>query len=374
MPLNITPHAPIHQIGKHDLEILSDRIDSLRTHMGKRGPSFLQRLGKTERTAYKVSGYHPDRIYISTGKLGPRVDLGNHRVLDQAYDSSTMQACSILRALPADGYRFSTSEKDQISRELLAVPDHKFNLSYGSYDGKHQGKSCRKFELVMPHIKGKLSDIQSELEFKQKVYIAQDLTQCLSKLHQARVAHRNIHSGACLVFEDEKQLTRARLSELQHSSTGICRQHFLNPQGYSAPEKTLRILDKHRLPEDCSEAEKSDMFSLGLVLYKLFSGKDHPFTKTYDWSLKEFERIESYLLSHELKTWNFGPMSHTLSSFDQMNSAKQSEFNDIAQQALDSAPSCIRDQDLAQFIKSMTSFNPAQRPDVEEAKIFFLKL
>ncbi|MEW6733542.1 MAG: protein kinase [Acidobacteriota bacterium] len=182
---------------------------------------------------------------------------------------------ALLRVYQADPYLppdEREAQKLRISnafRTLSSMPSHQCVVGARDFFPNESGDN---YILVTEDVPGQALRINIEkpnfaLTFDQKIRIANDLLNSLVHLHCYKVVHRNITPSTILIGSDG----RARLISFDFARAGADRSRTIADQivddlepGYMAPEV-------HGEPVLASPA--SDIYSVGLVLYELFTGE-----------------------------------------------------------------------------------------------------
>ena len=128
-----------------------------------------------------------------------------------------------------------------------------------------------KYVLVTEDVPGQALKLHIEkhplaLTIDQKLRIAKDLLQALKHLEESSVVHRNITPSNILVGTDG----RSRLSGFDYARSGTDRSRTIAGEIVDDLEPAYLPPELHGEPGAASAA--SDMFSVGLVLYELFTG------------------------------------------------------------------------------------------------------
>jgi serine/threonine protein kinase len=110
---------------------------------------------------------------------------------------------------------------------------------------------------------------KGKLSVKWAVHIALDIASALQLAHSQHIVHRDIKPGNIIV---DRQGGVAKLADFGVAKVPwaslTCEGNAMGSPGYMSPEQI----------EGFSIDERSDIFSLGVVLYEMLTGK-HPFTR-----------------------------------------------------------------------------------------------
>ncbi|RHZ88802.1 hypothetical protein Glove_21g166 [Diversispora epigaea] len=103
----------------------------------------------------------------------------------------------------------------------------------------------------------------NELNWKAKINMAKDITRGLYHIHQANIVHRDLHSKNILVHEGKLMISDLGLSEsLDTNSKSL----LFGMVAYTDPEYLKNMMTFRR-------NKSSDIYSLGVLLWELSSGK-----------------------------------------------------------------------------------------------------
>jgi serine/threonine protein kinase len=126
--------------------------------------------------------------------------------------------------------------------------------------------------LILEYIEGEtLRDYIKEKTFDLRVRlgIAVELTRVLEKIHQQNVIHLDLNSKNILIENKQQAVYYIDLGSASSIKTGshqkVRPDQMLGTLAYISPEQTGRI--------NRAVDERSDLYSLGIVLYELFTGQ-----------------------------------------------------------------------------------------------------
>ena len=134
------------------------------------------------------------------------------------------------------------------------------------------------------------------LNWQDKYRLALQLSDAIEYLHEKEIVHKDLHSRSILIQQNSIKLADSGLSKRikgasQTSSNLFDTIPYTDPRRIDVEAKSLSALEKEKQIEKYELNEKSDIYSVGVLLWELSSGKK-PFTdKEYDSSLaKEIEQ------------------------------------------------------------------------------------
>ena len=260
----------------------------------KKAPAFFQNSTRIPPGRSKnIGAHHAIIIKALQGVAKPRsgpLRLGNWQVLEKLGGTDSyveyrafntiigQRATALVRAYQADPYKVPEEREKQkllIStayRALSSLPGHPSIVGIREF---FTSEAEDKYFLVTEDVPGQALRIHIEkptmaLTLDQKITIAGDLLTALGHLQKHNVVHRNISPSNILVGTDG----RVRLTGFDYARPGTDHSRTI------AQEIVDDLEPKYMAPEIHGEpgaaASASDMFSVGLVLYELFTG-ERPF-------------------------------------------------------------------------------------------------
>jgi len=203
------------------------------------------------------------------------------------------RATALVRAYQADPYKPPEEREKQrrlISnayRALSSMPGHPSIVSVRDF---FPSEAEDKYFLVTEDVLGQALRVHIEkptlaLTLDQKMRIADDLINALRHIEAHKIVHRNISPSNILVGSDG----RIRLTGFDFARPGTDHSQTIAQEILNDLEPNYMAPEVHGEPGAASHA--SDLFSIGLVLYELFTGK-RPF-KT---PTELFEQSASFVL------------------------------------------------------------------------------
>jgi serine/threonine protein kinase len=183
-----------------------------------------------------------------------------------------------LRVYQADPYQPEDERAAQINRisnayrALSGLPLHPNIVAARDFFPTDDDKS---FILILDDAPGQaltvhLARPQLALTLDQKWRVAKDLLAALAHAHQHGVVHRNLTPGAILIGQDGT----TRITDFDFARPGADHNLSIAEEIVDLVEKAYVAPEAFREPGAASSA--SDIFSVGVILYELFTG-DKPF-------------------------------------------------------------------------------------------------
>jgi len=260
----------------------------------KKAAAFFQNSTRIPAGKSKNIGMHTNIILkalqgVAKARSGPP-RFGNWQVLEKlggtdsyveyrAFNTIVGQrATGLVRAYQADAYRPQEEREKQkllIStayRALSSMPGHPSIVAVREF---FPSEAEDKYFLVTEDVPGQALRLHIEkpalaLTLDQKNTIAADLLTALSHLATHKVVHRNISPSNILVGTDG----RVRLTGFDFARPGTDHSRTIAQEIVDDLEPKYMAPEIHGEPGAATPA--SDLFSVGLVLYELFTG-ERPF-------------------------------------------------------------------------------------------------
>ena len=190
--------------------------------------------------------------YRLTGRLGE----GGFATVFAAMD--TVEGRQVAIKIPDDRYITNTQSLDDLHREvrIMAKLDHPgvLALKDARFEREH-------FLMVFPLGEESLAErLCRRLSRKQVVDYLVQMVDAVAYAHQNKVLHRDIKPENFILFPDrEIRLTDFGLARIQSGTFDVSASGTL---GYMSPEQAMG-----------HPSYRSDVFSLGLVLYRMLAGE-----------------------------------------------------------------------------------------------------
>jgi serine/threonine protein kinase len=234
---------------------------------------------------------------VAKARSGP-VRFGNWEVIEKLGGTDAyveyrafnvfagQRSSALMRAYQADPYK--PAEERQAQRRLISnayralnsMPGHPSVVGVRDFFAT-EGED--RYILVTEDVPGQALRVHIEkpalaLTFDQKTRIAADLFNALNHLQSNKVVHRNISPSNILVGTDG----RMRLTGFDFARGGADRSRTIAQEIIDDLEPAYMAPEVHGEPSAASPS--SDIFSVGLVLYELFTGEKPfaTFTEMFD--------------------------------------------------------------------------------------------
>jgi hypothetical protein len=176
--------------------------------------------------------------------------------------------------LPDDRRRMQMARITNAYRALSRVPSHPGIVDERDF---FASESEDQFVLVTEDPKGQAlrTHIRKEsmaLPLERKFKVARDLLAALAHAHENGVVHRNLSPGSIMLAEGDRTL----ITQFEYARAG-------HDRALTIAREIVDDLEKHYQAPECfgdpsAATPSSDVFSLGVVLYELFTGR-RPFAE-----------------------------------------------------------------------------------------------
>jgi serine/threonine-protein kinase len=223
---------------------------------------------------------------MASAALRQRQKLGQYRIIRklggggfsavyQAYD--TIEGSQVALKIPhADLISRQTLDLFRNEVRLTARLDHP-NILPIKYAGFIDGR----FVIVYPLGKGSLEDrLRNRLSVRNAVGFGEQMLEAVACAHRHRIMHLDIKPENFIIFDGNRlrlaDFGLARVARYTQSGSGS------GTVGYIAPEQAMG-----------KPTFRSDVFSLGLILYRMVSG--HLPEWPFDWPPPAYNKVRSAL-------------------------------------------------------------------------------
>jgi hypothetical protein len=181
----------------------------------------------------------------------------------------------LLRVYKADPYASGEKQKKQMARitnaytALAKVPTHMGVVDERDFFADENEEN---FVLVTedPHghaLQMHLKRKDMTLPLKRKAEVARDLLAALGHVHGHDVVHRNLHPGNIMLTAKGRTI----ITHFEYARPRAHRDVTIAREIVDDIEKHHQAPEAYREPSAATPA--SDMFSMGLILYELFTGR-----------------------------------------------------------------------------------------------------
>ena len=240
------------------------------------------------------------RVVAKPGKKGKFVHQGAFKSCSVGIDLLEFKRVAVLKSSLGLAGGLQRAEQTKllrdcwrevgIARQLESRDGEHRVLSAMQYRGSKSKVAIERFETIAPLASGNITDLSAQLHQDHRPNISKIIEVCLSLLsevemmHAEGLAHCDIkpdnflyHMGA------DRTLMKTELIDFGFSNRfknqAPERYMFCGTPGFTAPEIFTSLVKKQPVFYNLFCAQKTDIYSLGLTMYVLMTGKMHPLSE-----------------------------------------------------------------------------------------------
>lgn len=219
-----------------------------------------------------------DRYWLKKKNIGGGNMSSIHLCADMDYDGDDNNNLVIIKMFDKPTIGDEDLQKKIFNREVESLEQAKHKNVVRILD-KGFDKQFNAFYIVLEYIKGKTFrdafDDLCEYEYYQKLELMEQVVEGIEYLHKKNIVHRDLKPSN-LMFDSDGTVKIidfgiSRLNDTFYSDYTLC--NFATKQ-YGSPEQISGKTITH----------KSDIFSLGLIFYEIFSNRHIDIRETIDFS------------------------------------------------------------------------------------------
>ena len=260
---------------------------------------------------------------ISHYKILEKLGEGGMGVVYKAQDTN-LDRFVALKFLPPH-VAASSDDKARFIQEAKAVA----SLAHPNICTIHSVEEVDgKAFIVMEYVEGKtLKDLEQNIPLKQAVEIGTQVADGLAAAHEKGIVHRDIKPDNIMIRKDGRvQIMDFGLAKLRGVSRLTKEGTTVGTAGYMSPEQVQGHETDHR----------TDIFSLGVVLYELFAGES------------PFKGVHETAITYEIVNVDPAPLSAIMPEIDP-------QLDSIILECLEKEPA-ERYQSVAEVAKELRRF------------------
>lgn len=250
-----------------------------------------------------------DRVFIGFGKKGKVLGAGASKVAHTGIDYKNESLVTMLtskQTKPGDQEKFT--KEVQMLRAFSDFKRENRVITASIYQGSKAGSPVQKGELITPVgvdlIDWLQADEQSDLSPSRLMSLILDMSRDVRDLHRFGYVHRDIKLDNFIIVQNKDSAVKAELIDFELATNELQDLHkFCGTPEYLPPDVLINLFtkknaglnstDKASCFTSFEQAEKADTFALGMVLYSVIMGKNHPFAAKFNYANRRKNKIKT---------------------------------------------------------------------------------